>query len=109
MLVLYDQFLHSTQSYMCIVLLHQCVYATSMGFEHIITFLRLSVYFQVWNFQNGHNLHKLEPADDSEVTGVLSLTDKEFMLSVGWSRNITKYDDSEGDVSSVSTNDCIYN
>lgn len=54
--------------------------------------------FQVWNFQNGHNLHKLEPADDSEVTGVLSLVDKQFILTVGWSRCITKYDDSEGDV-----------
>jgi len=33
------------------------------------------------------------------VTGVLSLVDKQFMLTVGWSRKITKYDDSEGDVS----------
>ena len=53
----------------------------------------------MWNFQNGHNLHKLEAVDESEVTGVLSLVEKEFMLTVGWSRRITKYDDSEGDVS----------
>lgn len=52
----------------------------------------------MWNFQNGHNLHKLEPVDESEVTGVLSLVEKEYMLTVGWSRTITKYDDSEGDV-----------
>lgn len=41
----------------------------------------------------------MEAIDDSEVTGVLSLIDKQYILTVGWSRKITKYDDSEGDVS----------
>lgn len=70
--------------------------------------IHFCIFYQVWNFQNGHNLHKLEPADDSEVTGVLSLIDNEFILSVGWSRKITKYDDSEGDVSNYHTEVITY-
>ncbi|KAF6023693.1 hypothetical protein EB796_017999 [Bugula neritina] len=73
---------------------------TSMAFDgnwrRLITGARNGTV-KVWNFQNGHNLHKLEPVDESEVTGVLSLVEKEYMLTVGWSRTITKYDDSEGD------------
>lgn len=57
----------------------------------------------------------MEPIDDSEVTGVLSVIDKEFILSVGWSKRITKYDDSGSDVSAQllvlcdhSVCDCLY-
>ena len=53
---------------------------------------------QVWNFQNGHNLHKLEPIAEAEVTGIMPLVDKKVILSVGWSREITVYDDSDPDV-----------
>ena len=56
-------------------------------------------FYQVWNFQNGHNLHKLEPIAEAEVTGIMPLTDKKVILSVGWSREITVYDDSDPDVS----------
>ena len=56
------------------------------------------VSFQVWNFQNGHNLHKLEAVAEAEVTGIMPLTDKKVILSVGWSRQITVYDDSDPDV-----------
>lgn len=77
--------------------LHVHTYALTRTDVHLKIFeLEL---LQVWNFQNGHNLHKMEPVDDSEVTGVLSLIDKEYILTTGWSRKITKYDDSEGDVS----------
>ena len=55
---------------------------------------------QVWNFQNGHNLHKLEPATDAEVTGIIPVKDKKVIIAVGWSRLITMYDDSDADVSS---------
>ena len=54
---------------------------------------------QVWNIQNGHNLHELEAVDESEVTGILPLPDKKLTLVVGWSRHIAQYDDSDPDVS----------
>ena len=57
---------------------------------------------QIWNVQNGHNLHNLESVQEAEVTGVTPLTDKKLTLAVGWSRMITKYDDSDQDVSSSS-------
>lgn len=53
----------------------------------------------MWNFQNGHNLHKLEAIAEAEVTGIMPLLDKKIILSVGWSRQITIYDDSDPDVS----------
>ena len=53
----------------------------------------------MWNFQNGHNLHKLEPVSEAEVTGLLAVNDRKVILAVGWSRLITLYDDSDPDVS----------
>ena len=62
----------------------------------------LPMRVQVWNFQNGHNLHKLEPAaGEAEVTGILPLLDKKIILAVGWSRLLTTYDDSDAAVSHV--------
>ncbi|ESO83976.1 hypothetical protein LOTGIDRAFT_108617 [Lottia gigantea] len=52
---------------------------------------------KVWNFQNGHNLHKLEAAADAEVTGILPILDKRVIMAVGWSQQITVYDDSDQD------------
>ncbi|ESO82038.1 hypothetical protein LOTGIDRAFT_176316, partial [Lottia gigantea] len=37
---------------------------------------------KVWNFQNGHNLHKLEAAADAEVTGILPILDKRVIMAV---------------------------
>lgn len=54
---------------------------------------------QVWNFQNGHNLHKLEAVAEAEVTGIMPLLDKKIILAVGWSRQVTLYEDSDPDVS----------
>ena len=56
------------------------------------------VLFQVWNFQNGHNLHKLEPVSEAEVTGILPYFDRKMILAVGWGRKIIRYDDSDPDV-----------
>ncbi|XP_052262965.1 WD repeat-containing protein on Y chromosome-like isoform X3 [Dreissena polymorpha] len=52
---------------------------------------------KVWNFQNGHNLHKLEAVAEAEVTGIMPLLDKKIILAVGWSRQITLYEDSDPD------------
>nr|XP_046232345.1 WD repeat-containing protein 49 isoform X2 [Scatophagus argus] len=46
---------------------------------------------KVWNLLNGLNLHKLEPATDSEVTGLTCLHDNQ-LLAVGWSQRIVQYD-----------------
>ncbi|KAM8945715.1 LOW QUALITY PROTEIN: cilia- and flagella-associated protein 337-like [Pelodytes ibericus] len=46
---------------------------------------------KVWNVQNGHNLHRLQPVEEAEVTCVLPLRDQTF-LSVGWNRKIVMYD-----------------
>ncbi|KAM3859581.1 cilia- and flagella-associated protein 337-like [Diretmus argenteus] len=46
---------------------------------------------KVWNLLNGLNLHKLEPVNNSEVSGVTCLHDNQ-LLAVGWSRRIAKYD-----------------
>ena len=53
----------------------------------------------MWNFQNGHNLHKLEPVEEAEVTGILQLPDKKVFLTVGWNQKIVTYDDKDADVS----------
>lgn len=58
-----------------------------------------SLLFQVWNFQNGHNLHKLESVSEAEVTGIFPCADRKIIISVGWSRKIAEYDDSDPDVS----------
>lgn len=58
-----------------------------------------SLLFQVWNFQNGHNLHKLESVSEAEVTGIFPCADRKIIISVGWSRKIVEYDDSDPDVS----------
>ncbi|XP_063816844.1 WD repeat-containing protein on Y chromosome-like [Pseudophryne corroboree] len=49
---------------------------------------------KIWNIQNGHNLHRLQPVEEAEVTCVLSLKEKKF-LSVGWNRKIVIYDITE--------------
>ncbi|XP_053308771.1 WD repeat-containing protein on Y chromosome-like [Spea bombifrons] len=46
---------------------------------------------KIWNIQNGHNLHRLQPVDEAEVTCVLPLGDQR-LLSVGWNRKIILYD-----------------
>lgn len=56
------------------------------------------IFTQVWNFQNGHNLHKLEPVSEAEVTGIIALLEKKSILAVGWSRLLMMYDDSDPDV-----------
>jgi hypothetical protein len=53
----------------------------------------------VWNFQNGHNLHKLESVSEAEVTGIFPSVDRKIIIAVGWSRKIAQYDDSDPDVS----------
>ncbi|RXM33828.1 WD repeat-containing protein 49 [Acipenser ruthenus] len=45
---------------------------------------------KVWNVQNGHNLHKLEPVAEAEVTRVLCYQDHKF-LAVGWSHQLALY------------------
>ena len=52
---------------------------------------------QVWNYQNGNCLHELDAVDDAEVTGVASFHEN-TIISVGWSRKIVTYDDSDTDV-----------
>ena len=56
---------------------------------------------QVWNIQNGHNLHQLQAVEEAEVTGIVPMLDKKLILSVGWSRKITQYDDNDPDVSAI--------
>jgi hypothetical protein len=53
---------------------------------------------QIWNIQNGHNLHCLEAVSEAEITGVMPIPDKQMTLAVGWSRKIVKYHTSEHDV-----------
>ncbi|XP_067224900.1 cilia- and flagella-associated protein 337 [Chanodichthys erythropterus] len=45
---------------------------------------------QVWNLLNGLNLHKLETASNTEVTGIICHHDNQ-LLATGWSRLITQY------------------
>lgn len=45
---------------------------------------------QVWNLLNGLNLHKLEPATNSDVTGLTCLHDNQ-LLAVGWSQRVAQY------------------
>ncbi|XP_064637087.1 WD repeat-containing protein on Y chromosome-like isoform X2 [Lineus longissimus] len=52
---------------------------------------------KIWNFQTGHNLNKLEPVGDLEVTGIVPLAERRLILTVGWSRLLTKYDDADQD------------
>ncbi|XP_076809582.1 cilia- and flagella-associated protein 337-like isoform X1 [Clavelina lepadiformis] len=55
---------------------------------------------KVWNFQNGNCLHELEAVEEAEVTGILSFQERNI-LSVGWSRKIAIYDDSDPDATNV--------
>ena len=50
-------------------------------------------YAQVWNASNGHLLNKLEPVEENEVTGIISLPDKSKIITVGWNRKILVYYD----------------
>ncbi|XP_072043758.1 LOW QUALITY PROTEIN: cilia- and flagella-associated protein 337-like [Amphiura filiformis] len=56
---------------------------------------------KVWNFQNGHNIFQCESTAEAEITGLVSLGKKKGFLSVGWSRMITFYDDSDSDTSFI--------
>lgn len=49
--------------------------------------------FQVWNANNGHLLNKLEPVEENEVTGIISLPEKSKIITVGWNRKILVYYD----------------
>ena len=58
--------------------------------------LLVSHYFsvlQVWNANNGHLLNKLEPVEENEVTGIISLPEKSKIITVGWNRKILVYYD----------------
>ncbi|XP_069604801.1 cilia- and flagella-associated protein 337-like [Ranitomeya imitator] len=46
---------------------------------------------KIWNIQNGHNLHRLQPVAEAEVTCVIPVSDQKY-LSVGWNRKIIVYD-----------------
>lgn len=48
---------------------------------------------QVWNASNGHLLNKLEPVEENEVTGIISLPEKSKIITVGWNRKILVYYD----------------
>ena len=54
---------------------------------------------QIWNIQNGHNLHELDAVSELEVTGIVPISDKNLIITIGWSRIIAQYDDSDPDVS----------
>lgn len=47
----------------------------------------------VWNASNGHLLNKLEPVEENEVTGIISLPEKSKIITVGWNRKILVYYD----------------
>uniref|UniRef100_A0A8C5R5F8 EF-hand domain-containing protein n=1 Tax=Leptobrachium leishanense TaxID=445787 RepID=A0A8C5R5F8_9ANUR len=80
----------------CLLLdnVHGCEEITCMAFDRsqrkLITGARNGT-LKVWNIQNGHNLHRLQPVEEAEVTCVLPLRDQTF-LSVGWNRKIVLYD-----------------
>ncbi|EDV22554.1 uncharacterized protein TRIADDRAFT_58893 [Trichoplax adhaerens] len=46
----------------------------------------------VWNFTNGHCLHRLEPATSDEITGVVDAPEHNCFISVGWSKKIVVYE-----------------
>ena len=70
-----------------------------MNLHNIDSYKNDLINMQVWNVQNGHNLHKLEAVEDAEVTSVIPLPDRKILLAVGWSRKIMMYDDAHPDVS----------
>lgn len=47
---------------------------------------------KVWNFTNGHCLHRLEPATTDEITGVVDIAERNCFISVGWSKRIVVYE-----------------
>ena len=49
----------------------------------------------MWNASNGHLLNKLEPLEDNEVTGIISLPEKSKIITVGWNRKILVYYDDD--------------
>ena len=49
--------------------------------------------------QNGHLLQQFQGVVDCEVTGIVPLSDKKEVLTVGWNRQILAYDYSKPDVS----------
>ena len=53
----------------------------------------------MWNVQNGHLLQQFLGVVDCEVTGIVPLSDKKEVLTVGWNRQILAYDYSKPDVS----------
>lgn len=59
----------------------------------LTVFVALSIDTQVWNASNGHLLNKLEPLEENEVTGIISLPEKSKIITVGWNRKILVYYD----------------
>ena len=47
----------------------------------------------MWNASNGHLLNKMDPADEAEVTGIIPLSEKSKIVTVGWNRKIVVYYD----------------
>ena len=63
-------------------------------FYYFLTLSAVSFpYSQVWNANNGHLLNKLEPVEENEVTGIISLPEKSKIITVGWNRKILVYYD----------------
>ncbi|PAA57634.1 hypothetical protein BOX15_Mlig027962g1 [Macrostomum lignano] len=49
---------------------------------------------KVWNFQTGQQLHDLAKTADAEITGMCVVPSQQRILTVGWSRAIVCYKDS---------------
>ncbi|KAG2460939.1 WDR49 protein, partial [Polypterus senegalus] len=45
---------------------------------------------KIWNIQNGHNLHKLQPLGEAEVTGLISFQEHR-LLAIGWNKKLALY------------------
>uniref|UniRef100_A0A1I8GGL5 Calmodulin n=1 Tax=Macrostomum lignano TaxID=282301 RepID=A0A1I8GGL5_9PLAT len=52
---------------------------------------------KVWNFQTGQVLHELEKTADAEITGMVAAPMQQRILTVGWSREVVCYRDSNPD------------
>ncbi|XP_028675795.2 WD repeat-containing protein on Y chromosome [Erpetoichthys calabaricus] len=45
---------------------------------------------KIWNIQNGHSLHKLQPLGEAEVTGLISFQEHR-LLAIGWNKKLALY------------------
>lgn len=70
----------------------ECCTRLSQHRENIL-YLPDFLFWQVWNASNGHLLNKLEPVEENEVTGIISLPEKSKIVIVGWNRMILVYYD----------------